>query len=152
MGSKGSCQGIERTGREVEHSFPTTPDVGHNGSYNTTPPYVFLALCLIMHEESFFLNCDVNKPLPNSKLVIYSPVGCPRPITQDILRYSEDCHLQRQIKNVQHPVKWHHTKIFKQKSPTIRPVSIELNSVSRRLPWRSTDHYEECCLLRRDVV
>jgi len=25
-------------GREVEHSFPTTPDVRHNGSYTITLP------------------------------------------------------------------------------------------------------------------
>jgi len=41
--------GVNRPKREAEHSPPSIGDVRNTWSYTSTPPYVFMAWCLIKH-------------------------------------------------------------------------------------------------------
>jgi hypothetical protein len=43
MGTGGSFPGVNRQGREVDHSPPTSAEVKKMWIYTSTPPYVFMA-------------------------------------------------------------------------------------------------------------
>jgi hypothetical protein len=47
MGTGSSFPGVKRPGREVDHSPPTTAEVKKMWIYTSTPPYAFMAQCLI---------------------------------------------------------------------------------------------------------
>jgi len=42
-------QGLRRPGREADHLHPSSAEFKYPRSYTSSPPYVFLALCLIKH-------------------------------------------------------------------------------------------------------
>jgi hypothetical protein len=43
----GSFPGVKRPGREADHSPPASAEVKKMSIYSSTPPYAFLAQCLI---------------------------------------------------------------------------------------------------------
>jgi len=45
--------GVKRTGREADHSFPSSAEVKNVWSYTSTPQYVFKVWCLAKHRNSF---------------------------------------------------------------------------------------------------
>jgi hypothetical protein len=45
--------GVKRTGREADHSPPTSDEVKKMWIYTSTPPYAFMAQCLIKHRDKF---------------------------------------------------------------------------------------------------
>jgi hypothetical protein len=47
MGTGGSFPGVKRQGREADHSPPTSAEVKKMWIYTYTPPYAFMAYCLI---------------------------------------------------------------------------------------------------------
>jgi hypothetical protein len=47
MGTGGSSPGVKRPKREADHSPPTSAEVKKTWIYTSTPPYVFMAYCLI---------------------------------------------------------------------------------------------------------
>jgi len=47
--------GVKRLGREADHSHPSSTEIKNEWNYNSTPPYVFMAWCLIKQETS--LHC-----------------------------------------------------------------------------------------------
>jgi hypothetical protein len=44
---------FKRPGREADLSLPSSAEVKNAWSYTTTPPYVFMACCLIKHRDNF---------------------------------------------------------------------------------------------------
>jgi hypothetical protein len=53
MGTGGSFPAVKRSGREANHSPPSTAEVKNAWSYNSTPQYVFMAWCLVKHRDIF---------------------------------------------------------------------------------------------------
>jgi len=51
--------GIKRTGREADHSPPSSAKVKNAWSYTFTPQYVFMAWCLVKH--SGYLGTTTNQ-------------------------------------------------------------------------------------------
>jgi hypothetical protein len=51
MGTGFFSAGIKRTGLEVDRSPPSSAEVKYTWRYNFTPPYVFIAWCLIKHRD-----------------------------------------------------------------------------------------------------
>jgi hypothetical protein len=47
MGAGGSFPGGKAAGREADHSPPASAEVKKMWIYTSTPPYAFMALCLI---------------------------------------------------------------------------------------------------------
>jgi hypothetical protein len=47
MDTGSSLPGVKRPGREADHSPPTTAEVKKMWIYTSTPPYAFMAKCLI---------------------------------------------------------------------------------------------------------
>jgi len=47
--------GLERPGREADHSPPSRAEIKNACSYTSTPQYVFMAWCLIKHRDNFLL-------------------------------------------------------------------------------------------------
>jgi hypothetical protein len=47
MGTGGTFPGVKRPGREADHSPQTSGDVKKTLIYTATPPYVFMAWCLV---------------------------------------------------------------------------------------------------------
>jgi hypothetical protein len=47
MGTGGFFPEVKRPGREVDHSPPTSAEVKKMRIYTSTPPYAFMAWCLI---------------------------------------------------------------------------------------------------------
>jgi hypothetical protein len=45
--------GIKRQGLEADHSPPSTAEVKKTQICASTPPYAFMAWCLVKHRESF---------------------------------------------------------------------------------------------------
>jgi hypothetical protein len=45
--------GVKRPGREADHSLPSSAEVKNAWSYTSTPPYVFMAWCLVKHRDNF---------------------------------------------------------------------------------------------------
>jgi hypothetical protein len=41
--------GVTRSGREAGHSLPSSAKVKNAWSYTSSPPYIFMAWCLIKH-------------------------------------------------------------------------------------------------------
>jgi hypothetical protein len=48
-------QGVKRPGREADHSPPSNTEVKNAWSYTSSPPYVFMAWCLVKHRDNFAL-------------------------------------------------------------------------------------------------
>jgi len=48
-----SSVGVKRPVREIDHSRPSSAEVKNAWSYYTSPPYVFIAWCLVKHKENF---------------------------------------------------------------------------------------------------
>jgi hypothetical protein len=46
--------GVQRLGREAEHSPPSSAEVKNVWSYTSTPQYVFTAWCLVKHRDFTF--------------------------------------------------------------------------------------------------
>jgi hypothetical protein len=46
---------IKRTGREADHSLPSSAEFKNMWSYTSTPQYVFIVWCLVKHSENFTL-------------------------------------------------------------------------------------------------
>jgi hypothetical protein len=44
--------GLKGTGRETDHSPPSSAEVKNSWNYTSTPPYVFIVWCLIKHWRS----------------------------------------------------------------------------------------------------
>jgi hypothetical protein len=53
MGTRGSYCGVNRWGREAEHSIANSADVKNTWLYTSTPPYAFMAECLIKDRSNF---------------------------------------------------------------------------------------------------
>jgi hypothetical protein len=47
--------GVQRPGREADHSPPSNAEVKNAWSYTSTPQYVFMAWCLAKHRDIFTL-------------------------------------------------------------------------------------------------
>jgi hypothetical protein len=47
--------GVKRSGREADHSSPPIAEVKNAWSYASTPPYIFMAWCLVKHRDNFTL-------------------------------------------------------------------------------------------------
>jgi hypothetical protein len=45
--------GVKRPGREADYSPPSSAEVKYPWSYTFTPPYVFMAWCLVKHRDNF---------------------------------------------------------------------------------------------------
>jgi hypothetical protein len=45
--------GVNRPGREAGYSVPSSAKIKNSWSYTSTPPYVFMAWCLVNHEDNF---------------------------------------------------------------------------------------------------
>jgi hypothetical protein len=45
--------GVKRPGREADHSPPSSAEVNKAWRYTSTPPYVFMAWCLVKHRNKF---------------------------------------------------------------------------------------------------
>jgi hypothetical protein len=48
-------RGVNRTGREADHSPPSSAEFKNAWSYVSIPPYVFMAWCLFKHRANFTL-------------------------------------------------------------------------------------------------
>jgi hypothetical protein len=48
--------GLKLQGREADHSTPSSAEFKNVWSYTSTPPYVFMARCLIKHREHIYLS------------------------------------------------------------------------------------------------
>jgi hypothetical protein len=44
---------VKRSGREADHSPPSTAEVKNAWSYTSIPQYIFMARCLVKHRDSF---------------------------------------------------------------------------------------------------
>jgi hypothetical protein len=55
MGTRGFCPEVKRPGREADHSLPSTAEVRNAWSYNSSPPYVFMAWNSVKHREKLLL-------------------------------------------------------------------------------------------------
>jgi hypothetical protein len=47
--------GVKRPEREADHSPPTSAKFKNTSIYTSTPPYAFMAQCLIKHRDNFTL-------------------------------------------------------------------------------------------------
>jgi hypothetical protein len=45
--------GVKRLGHEADHSLPSSAEVKNARRYTSTPPYVFVAWCLVKHRDNF---------------------------------------------------------------------------------------------------
>jgi hypothetical protein len=45
--------GVKESGREADHSPPSGSEVRNALRYNSNPPYVFMAWCLVKHRDNF---------------------------------------------------------------------------------------------------
>jgi hypothetical protein len=46
-------QGVKQQGHAADHSPPSSTKINNMWSYTSTPPYVFMAWCLIKYRDSF---------------------------------------------------------------------------------------------------
>jgi hypothetical protein len=53
MGTGGPFPGVKWPGREADHSPPTIAEIKKMWIYTSTPPYAFMASCLIKHRDNF---------------------------------------------------------------------------------------------------
>jgi hypothetical protein len=54
MGTGGAISsGVKRLCREADHSPPTSAELKNTEIYTSTPPYAFMAWCLIKHSDDF---------------------------------------------------------------------------------------------------
>jgi hypothetical protein len=77
--------GVKRPGREADHSPPSSAEVKNAWSYTSTPPYAFMAWCLVKHRDNFTftrLLWNPLSPIPcvtfRNKLIFYGEVSGPR--------------------------------------------------------------------------
>jgi len=52
--------GVKRTGREANHSPPSSADVKNACSYASTPPYVLHGVYLVKPRKKFIFICNVH--------------------------------------------------------------------------------------------
>jgi hypothetical protein len=45
--------GVKLPGHEIDHSPPTSAEVKNTWNNNSTPPYVFMAWCLVRNRDNF---------------------------------------------------------------------------------------------------
>jgi hypothetical protein len=64
MCTGGSFPEVKWHGRETDHSHPSSAEVKNAMSYTSTPPYVFMAWCMVTHRGNF--------TLPNYCVIILS--------------------------------------------------------------------------------
>jgi hypothetical protein len=58
---RGLFLGVKRPGREADHSPRTSAEVKKMWIYTSTPPYVFMAQCLISYAQGeLFLTLELN--------------------------------------------------------------------------------------------
>jgi hypothetical protein len=50
--------GVKRPRREADHSPASSAEVKDAGTYTSTPPYVFMAWCLVKHRYNFTITLD----------------------------------------------------------------------------------------------
>jgi hypothetical protein len=56
MGTGDVSPGVKQLGHEADHSLPSNAEVKNIWILITTPPYIFMALCLIMkYRDNFYL-------------------------------------------------------------------------------------------------
>jgi hypothetical protein len=53
MGTGGSFPDVKRLGHEANHSPPSSAENRNAQIYTSTPPYVFIAWCLVKHRDNF---------------------------------------------------------------------------------------------------
>jgi hypothetical protein len=53
VGTGGSFLGVKQSGREANHSPPSSAEVKNECSYTSTPQYVVMAWCLVMYRDNF---------------------------------------------------------------------------------------------------
>jgi hypothetical protein len=63
MGTGDLSPELKRLGREADHSPPTSAQVKKTWTYTSTPPYVFMAWCLVKHRENFTFYLEGTKLL-----------------------------------------------------------------------------------------
>jgi hypothetical protein len=55
---------LKRPGSEADHSPPTGAQAKKTWTYTSTPPYVFMALCLVVkHRDKFTFYLEGTKPI-----------------------------------------------------------------------------------------
>jgi hypothetical protein len=45
--------GVKEPGRETDHSSPSSAEIKNVWSYTSTPQFVFMAWCLVKHQDNF---------------------------------------------------------------------------------------------------
>jgi len=56
--------GLKWPGHEADHSPLSGAEVNNVWSYTFTPPYVFIAWCLVKHRDTFTFVCLFIMPIP----------------------------------------------------------------------------------------
>jgi hypothetical protein len=59
--------GIQRQGREANHSPPSSAEVKNAWSYTSTPQYPFMASCLVKHRNNFIFTLKISGHLYKSQ-------------------------------------------------------------------------------------
>jgi hypothetical protein len=65
MGTTGFSLGAKRSGREADHSPPSSAEVKNAWSYTLTSQYVLMAWCLVKHSDKFTFTFLKSKHLPD---------------------------------------------------------------------------------------
>jgi hypothetical protein len=69
--------GVKWPGREVDHSPPSSAEVKNEWSCTSTPPYAFMAWCLVKHRDNFIFTFTFNHACytasPISSCLTWSP-------------------------------------------------------------------------------
>jgi hypothetical protein len=73
MGTGGFLSGVKRPGRESDHSPPTSTMVKKTWVYISTPPYTFMAKCLVKQRNNFTFYILVSNPRYDRSNVTHSP-------------------------------------------------------------------------------
>jgi hypothetical protein len=53
LGTAFISSGVERPGREADHSLPSSAAIKNTWSCTSTPPYIYMAWCLVYHRDNF---------------------------------------------------------------------------------------------------
>jgi hypothetical protein len=64
--------GVERLGREADHSPPSSAEVKNAWNYTSTPQYIFMAWCLVKHRDFSFTFYLLHKKSEISQLLKFS--------------------------------------------------------------------------------
>jgi hypothetical protein len=60
MGTRGFFLGIKRSGREANHSPPSSAEINNAWKCTSTPQYVFMVWCLVKHRDNFIFTFYVS--------------------------------------------------------------------------------------------